>query len=135
MDEVFEQGKEIEEKAKRGERVYEKHVLFVNEKKFPHSFEYGKAGKRLKLYFDTPETLKKLIRDVEEALAETGINAPKPTDNPSMRKYGKEEQAPRKGKCPKCQQKKELIEFEIPGKGKFYFCKECKKEVEKHGLE
>ena len=47
----------------------EKTQICIEKKERPHSFEFGKAGNRWKLYFEDASDLKKLI----DSLTESGI--------------------------------------------------------------
>lgn len=41
-------------------------VININRNERPNSYEFGKAGNRFKLYFDTAEDLQKQIKDLED---------------------------------------------------------------------
>lgn len=41
-------------------------TFVINETKRPSSYEFGKAGNRFKLYFDTPEDLQNQINKLKE---------------------------------------------------------------------
>ena len=48
------------------EKTQENTSFVINETSKPNSFETGKAGNRMKLYFDTPENLKSQIDKLKE---------------------------------------------------------------------
>jgi len=50
----------------------------VTERKNSDSFEYGRSGNRVKVYFDgdNPETLKKKLSNIKEALSDVGLINP-----------------------------------------------------------
>ena len=44
--------------------------VLIEKKEKPNSFEYGKAGARFKLYFDTPDELKQLMKELDDITVE-----------------------------------------------------------------
>ena len=40
--------------------------IVITRKEKPNSYEFGKVGNRFKVYFDTPEELKKIMEGLED---------------------------------------------------------------------
>jgi hypothetical protein len=69
----------------------ERTTKVITIRKNPDSFEYGKSGNRVKVYFDgeNPKSLIKKIKNVQNALETMGMSAPDSSvGNKKFVKYG-----------------------------------------------
>jgi len=77
--------------------IIDKNTRVYTETVNPDSIEIGRAGNRIKIYYDAnnPETLRKKLENTKKVLQEAGLEPPDESTGKKSRvykKYGKEEE-------------------------------------------